>query len=291
MSYSCCNVRGAAQRPQDPPDKNESVNSQRLTRQRAVVAAIVSINPLSCSGGGKSPKVSWQAICGFAKAGEEELKQREPQPGQAGDAQLTLDPEPPGEAQTVPQAEGAPQAEGVRFEQPLRRSTRISKPVIGNRLVDALSVEIMQATATEEGKEAPDEQAPAAGEIFSFSTLFPLNDEDDVDPIHAYAASVDPDTLYHHEAMREPDAPQFRDAMVKEFKDQWDNGNFELKLRTDIPEGARILPAVWSMKRKRKILTGEVYRHKARMNLDGSKQIEGIDYNATYSPTASWPAV
>ena len=27
------------------------------------------------------------------------------------------------------------------------------------------------------------------------------------------------------------------------------------------------------------------------MNLDGSKQLEGIDYDQTYSPTASWPAV
>ena len=64
-----------------------------------------------------------------------------------------------------------------------------------------------------------------------------------------------------------------------------------MKRRDEIPEDARILPAVWAMKRKRKVLTGEVYKHKARMNLDGSKQIEGIDYNQTYSPTASWPAV
>ena len=84
----------------------------------------------------------------------------------------------------------------------------------------------------------------------------PLHDEEDVDPIQAYAASADPDTLYHHEAMREPDREKFMTAMVKEFRDQWDNGNFVLKRRTDIPEGARVLPAVWAMKRKRKVLTG-----------------------------------
>ena len=125
-----------------------------------------------------------------------------------------------------------------------------------------------------------------------FSTLFPIaQDEDCRDPIHAYAASADLDTLYHHEAMREPDAPQFMKAMEKEFIDQWENGNFSLKKRTDIPEGARILPSVWAMKRKRKVLTGEVYKHKARLNLDGSKQLEGLDYDQTYSPTASWPAI
>ena len=79
--------------------------------------------------------------------------------------------------------------------------------------------------------------------------------------------------------------------MVKEFMDQWDNSNFDLKQRSEVPDDARILPAVWQMKRKRKILTGEVFKHKARMNLDGSRQIEGIDYQQTYSPTASWPAV
>ena len=45
------------------------------------------------------------------------------------------------------------------------------------------------------------------------------------------------------------------------------------------------------MKRKRKVLTGEVYKHKARLNLDGSKQVHGLDYDHTYSPTASWPAI
>ena len=38
--------------------------------------------------------------------------------------------------------------------------------------------------------------------------------------------------------MREPDKAEFLKAMEKEFIDQWENDNFELKRRTDIPEGA-----------------------------------------------------
>ena len=92
-----------------------------------------------------------------------------------------------------------------------------------------------------DGEEQQEPYALAQGEIFAFSTLFPIaQDEDCEDPIHAYAASADLDTLYHHEAMREPDAPQFMKAMEKEFIDQWENGNFSLKKRTDIPEGASI---------------------------------------------------
>ena len=250
--------------------------------------------------GGKSPPIQWQAVCGFTRATEEDRKQREPTLGQQQEAQLTLDPvanviPSATEPAPVPQTEGATQSEGAQVNpetgQPLRRSVRFRRPVIGNRLVDALMLEVIQATVDEEGNESSKEGDPAEGEIFSYSTLFPINDEDDSDPIQAYAASADPDTLYHHEAMKEPDAAQFRVAMEKEFIDQWDNGNFQLKRRDQIPEDARVLPAVWAMKRKRKILTGEVYKHKARMNLDGSKQIEGVDFSATYSPTASWPAV
>ena len=163
--------------------------------------------------------------------------------------------------------------------------------MIGNRLVDALTVEVVELTHDGEGEEQQEPFAPAKGEIVAFSTLFSIHDELDEDPILAYAASADPDTLYYHEAMREPDADLFREAMVKEFLDQWTNEIFVLRRRSEIPEDARVLPSVWSMKRKRKVLTGEVYKHKARLNLDGSKQIANLDYHMTYSPTVSWPAV
>ena len=140
---------------------------------------------------------------------------------------------------------------------------------MGNRLVDALTVAVMCATVGDVAAvEKPVLTAPAPGEIYAFSTLFPMHEHSDLDPITAYAASADPDTMYYHEAMREDDAPQFREACKKEFVDQWDNGNFELKHKSEIPDDARILPSVWAMKRKRKVLTGEVYKHKARLNLD-----------------------
>jgi hypothetical protein len=34
---------------------------------------------------------------------------------------------------------------------------------------------------------------------------------------------------------------------------------------------------------KKEVTTGEVYKHKGRWNLDGSKQEFGIDYDQTYS--------
>ena len=158
--------------------------------------------------------------------------------------------------------------------------------MVGNRLVDQLlTIETMHATTIDGENEQPGDTEPACGELFAFSTLFPLHDEVDQDPLFAYAASADPDTMYYHEAMKEEDSEQFKKAMVKEFMDQWDNGNFDLKQRSEVPDDARILPAVWQMKRKRKILTGEVYKHKAHMNLDGSRQIE-VSSAKLSSPTA-----
>ena len=75
----------------------------------------------------------------------------------------------------------------------------------------------------------------------------------------AYAASADPDTMYYHMAMREPDRPEFIKAMVKEVQSHTENGVWELVPRSSIPPGTKVLPAVWAMKRKRQIATREVY--------------------------------
>ena len=45
------------------------------------------------------------------------------------------------------------------------------------------------------------------------------------------------------------------------------------------------------MKRKRKIATREVYKWKARLNVDGSKQEQGVNFWDTFSPVASWAAI
>ncbi len=42
------------------------------------------------------------------------------------------------------------------------------------------------------------------------------------------------------------------------------------------------------MKRKRRISDRQVYKWKARINIDGSKQVHGIHYQETYSPVVSW---
>jgi len=45
------------------------------------------------------------------------------------------------------------------------------------------------------------------------------------------------------------------------------------------------------MRRKRRVMSREVYKWKARLNLDGSKQREGEHYDHTYAPVASWESI
>ena len=104
-------------------------------------------------------------------------------------------------------------------------------------------------------------------------------------------ATSDPDTMYRHEAMREPDYNEFLKAMEKEVQDQMGNGNFTLVPRHSIPKTATLLPAVWQMKRKRDIRTRAIKKYKARLNVDGSRMKKGIHYDLTYSPVAAWSSI
>ena len=45
------------------------------------------------------------------------------------------------------------------------------------------------------------------------------------------------------------------------------------------------------MKRKRDIMTRQIKKYKARLNLDGSKMKQGQHYDQTYAPVATWNSI
>ena len=69
-------------------------------------------------------------------------------------------------------------------------------------------------------------------------------------PLMATKATSDPDAMHMHQAMKEPDKEEFKTAMMKEWNDQLNNGNFVIKHVSEIPNDVTVLPAVWQMKRK-----------------------------------------
>jgi hypothetical protein len=114
------------------------------------------------------------------------------------------------------------------------------------------------------------------GEIYSYETIDGA--------WNLIVAASDPDTMYFHQAMQQDDATEFFNAVGKEFQSRDRNNP---RLSSSNPTGMRLFSAVWSMKRKRRVTTREVYKHKARLNLDGSQMQPGKDYDLTYAPVAT----
>jgi hypothetical protein len=159
-----------------------------------------------------------------------------------------------------------------------RRSTRAPKPV--DRLIEAM---LSEATTNDDD---------GIGEIFAYSSMFPDREEAGViDDIIAMKAKTDPDTLYLHEARRQPDWDGFSDAMQLEVDQQINLGVYEIVPISTVPKGATILNAVWQLRRKRDVRTGEIKKYKARCNIDGSQMREGEHYEQTYAPVAGWTAI
>jgi hypothetical protein len=104
----------------------------------------------------------------------------------------------------------------------------------------------------------------------------------------AFLTGSNEDSMYFHQAMKAPDRNQFKKAIVKEVNDHIENKHWELIPREAVPKGVKVLPSVWSMKQKRDIKTQQVYKHKARLNVHGGKQVYGENYFKTYAPVVTW---
>ena len=76
--------------------------------------------------------------------------------------------------------------------------------------------------------------------------------EEELDDPIAFVASSNPDKMYLDQAMKEPDAEQFHDAMEKEVQAHEEYKHWELKKRSEIPKHVKVLPSVWAMRRKRR---------------------------------------
>ena len=97
--------------------------------------------------------------------------------------------------------------------------------------------------------------------------------------------------MYYSDALRVPDQAQFIEAMKKEVLDHETKNHWELMPCSQVLNGTIILPAMWSMKIKQRILMNQIYKWKARLNVHGSKQIKNIHYWETFSPVVRWSSI
>jgi hypothetical protein len=111
------------------------------------------------------------------------------------------------------------------------------------------------------------------------------------DPLAFAAKTSDPDTFHYGIAMKQPDRAEFIKAMKEEVNAHTENGHWELLPRSEVPEGTKVLYAMWAFRRKRRIATQEVYKWKAHLNIHGGQQEKGINFWETYAAVVQWVSI
>ncbi len=96
------------------------------------------------------------------------------------------------------------------------------------------------------------------------------------------------DIMYLQQALKQPNAKEFIQAVIKEVNGHMDSDDWLLQEPSNVPEGVQIVPSVWSLHCKCDLTTNEVKSHKARLNLHGGKQVYRMNYFETYTPVVCW---
>jgi hypothetical protein len=82
-----------------------------------------------------------------------------------------------------------------------------------------------------------------------------------------FLAEMVGDIMYLHQALRQPDAREFVEAVIKEVYGHINNGHWKLIPCTKVPEGTEVVPSVWAMQRKQDLMTEARIWHKLLQNL------------------------
>ena len=91
--------------------------------------------------------------------------------------------------------------------------------------------------------------------------------------------------------MAHEDSGDFVEAVVKEVNGHVENSHWKLVPIESVPEDTDILPSVFSMRRKINLVTNEITKYKARLNVHGGKHTFGENYFYTYAPVVTWFAI
>jgi len=96
----------------------------------------------------------------------------------------------------------------------------------------------------------------------------------------AKVANIDPDPLTYAEAMSRSDRAQWRAACAEEMEQFVCQNIFDMVSKS---EGRKVVNCKWIFKMKLGP-NGQVKHYKACLVAKGFSQVEGIDFNETYSP-------
>src|SRR4051812_34991074 len=95
----------------------------------------------------------------------------------------------------------------------------------------------------------------------------------------------DPET--YEEAMMSPDSNKWQEAMKSEIGSMYENQVWTL---VDLPDGRKAVENKWIFKKKTDA-DGNVTFYKARLVAKGFRQVQGVDYDETFSPVAMFKSI
>jgi hypothetical protein len=100
-------------------------------------------------------------------------------------------------------------------------------------------------------------QSRVPGKIFNFAALFE-HCEHDLEKMQVMSAAGDPDTMYYHQAMWQPDSNKFRKAVMEEFQRMLIHQVLSVVKLSKVPTGTVIFPSVYAMQQNRRVKTREI---------------------------------
>jgi hypothetical protein len=93
--------------------------------------------------------------------------------------------------------------------------------------------------------------------------------------------------LTHAQMKRQVDASKLVEAQWPKIDGLLDINTFEFIPKINLPPRTRYFDLVWTYRRKRRP-DGSLKKYKARLCVNSSRQIQGIDYTESLAPVVQW---
>jgi hypothetical protein len=111
-----------------------------------------------------------------------------------------------------------------------------------------------------------------------------------LDPTFYAMQMQNPNVLTHTQMKRQVDTKKIVEAQRPEIDGLMDINTFEFIPKTDLPPQTWYLDLIWTYRRERRP-DGSLKKYKAHIYVNGSRQIQGIDYTASFAPVVQWSTI
>jgi hypothetical protein len=112
----------------------------------------------------------------------------------------------------------------------------------------------------------------------------------DLDPIFYATQMQNPDVLTHAKMKRQVDANKLIEAQRPKIKGLMDINIFEFIPKTKPQAKTRYVDLIWTYRQKCHP-DGSLKKYKARLCVNGSRQIQGINYTESFAPVVKWSTI